>query len=306
SARVKQLDPDCEVLYLRNATPDALNGKSAYNPNTGEIIDIPPTWYKRLCKKCEAKPHLLHIAFFDELTNALPSIQGMAFNIILDKEINGLWKLPSNARIVAAGNETEDSSCANELVEPLYNRFAHIYINTTLMTWIDWANKDDAEYAPLRIEDAIYYCPQKIHPLILSYVRFTDGKALRTPFTGKEPNADPRKWEFASKLLYSSKKPKMLRALVGKEVTKEFCAFLDTPIISIEDIIMENYTAQDIATFTMNDKIAHLMALQAADETQIGDIRRFILLFGKEFLSAFDLLWAGTDTARKAIIRKIR
>ncbi|HIS12357.1 MAG TPA: AAA family ATPase, partial [Candidatus Onthocola stercoravium] len=27
--------------------------------------------------------------FFDELTNALPSIQGMAFNIVLDGEVNG-------------------------------------------------------------------------------------------------------------------------------------------------------------------------------------------------------------------------
>ena len=31
SARVKQIDPDCEIVYLRNATPDSLNGKSVYN-----------------------------------------------------------------------------------------------------------------------------------------------------------------------------------------------------------------------------------------------------------------------------------
>ena len=30
SARVKQLDPDCEIIYMRNATPDSLNGKSVY------------------------------------------------------------------------------------------------------------------------------------------------------------------------------------------------------------------------------------------------------------------------------------
>ena len=45
SARVKQLDPDCEIIYMRNATPDSLNGKSVYNAATGEMIDVPPTWY---------------------------------------------------------------------------------------------------------------------------------------------------------------------------------------------------------------------------------------------------------------------
>jgi len=43
SARVKQLDPDCEIIYMRNATPDSLNGKSVYNAATGEMIDVPPS-----------------------------------------------------------------------------------------------------------------------------------------------------------------------------------------------------------------------------------------------------------------------
>ena len=100
SARVKQLDPDCEIIYMRNATPDSLNGKSVYNAATGEMIDVPPTWYSKVKEKCEAEPDKIHIIFFDELTNALPSIQGMAFNIVLDGEVNGKWKLPPNARIV--------------------------------------------------------------------------------------------------------------------------------------------------------------------------------------------------------------
>lgn len=74
SARVKQLDPDCEIIYMRNATPDSLNGKSVYNAATGEMIDVPPTWYSRVLEKCEAEPDKIHIIFFDELTNALPSI----------------------------------------------------------------------------------------------------------------------------------------------------------------------------------------------------------------------------------------
>ena len=121
SARVKQIDPDCVIIYLRNASPESLNGKSVYNAETGEMIDIKPTWLKKLEAKCEKEPDKLHILFFDEITNALPSIQGIAFNIVLDKEVNGKWKLPCNARIVAAGNDMQDSLAANELAEPLFS-----------------------------------------------------------------------------------------------------------------------------------------------------------------------------------------
>lgn len=46
SARVKQIDPDCVIIYLRNATPESLNGKSVYNQATGEMIDVKPSWLK--------------------------------------------------------------------------------------------------------------------------------------------------------------------------------------------------------------------------------------------------------------------
>ena len=118
SARVKRIDPNCVIIYLRNATPESLNGKSVYNSETGEMIDIKPTWLKKLEERCEKELNKYHIVFFDEITNALPSIQGIAFNIVLDKEVNGIWKLPKNARIVAAGNDMKDSLAANQLAEP--------------------------------------------------------------------------------------------------------------------------------------------------------------------------------------------
>ena len=49
---------------------------------------------------------------------------------------------------------------------------------------------------------------------------YKDGEYLRTDYDGEKPNADPRKWEMASKMLKKTKKPEMLRALVGEEVTE--------------------------------------------------------------------------------------
>jgi len=235
SARVKQLDPDCEIIYLRNATPESLNGKSVYNQSTGEMIDVKPTWLKKLESKCNNEQDKVHIVFFDEITNALPSIQGMAFNIVLDREVNGIWKLPENARIVAAGNDLNDSLAANTLAEPLFNRFAHVYINTTIENWLKWAVTPEQDYERL---DYNKNEETTIHPAICDFVEECDGhgkQVLRTPYTGEKPNADPRKWEMASKVLYATKQPEMLRALIGEELTYDFVEFCKQKEVIIEE-----------------------------------------------------------------------
>ena len=243
SARVKQIDPTCEIIYLRNASPESLNGKSVYNQNTGEIIDVKPSWLKRVEEKCKKEPDKLHIVFLDEITNALPSIQGIAFNIVLDREVNGKWKLPDNARIVAAGNDVKDSLAANELAEPLFNRFAHVYITTTKESWLQWASENN------------------IHPAIYAYIAYKDGKTLRSKYDGKKPNADPRKWEMASKMLYQTNNPEMLRALVGDDITREFVEFCNQRVITVEDVINGNYTEEEIEELNTSERYATTMGL---------------------------------------------
>ena len=63
SARIKQFDPDAEIVYLRNATPDSLNGKSVYNAEKNEMIDVPPTWYIKLKEKCEKLNYSVLVTF---------------------------------------------------------------------------------------------------------------------------------------------------------------------------------------------------------------------------------------------------
>ena len=241
SARVKQIDPTCEIIYLRNASPESLNGKSVYNGATGEMIDIKPSWLKKLEEKCEKEPDRFHVVFFDEITNALPSIQGIAFNIVLDREVNGIWHLPENARIVAAGNDMKDSLAANQLAEPLFNRFAHVYIKTTTESWLKWASEHN------------------IHPAIYSYIAYKKGETLRSKYDGEKPNADPRKWEMASKMLYATGSPEMLRALVGEDITREFVGFCNQQVITLDDVINGNYTDRDIQTLNTAERYATTM-----------------------------------------------
>ena len=284
SARVKQIDPDCVIIYLRNATPESLNGKSVYNQTTGEMIDVKPSWLKKLEEKCEKEPDKLHIVFFDEITNALPSIQGISFNIVLDREVNGIWKLPENARIVAAGNDIEDSLAANQLAEPLFNRFAHVYIKTTLEGWLKWASE------------------KNIHPAICSYIAYKNGETLRSKYDGKKPNADPRKWEMASKMLYKTEKPEMLRALVGEEITKEFVEFCSQRMITLEDVINENYKDIDIEELNIAEKNATIMCLLQVEKDNIEKVREFVKKLGSEYVAVFDKMWTHGDENRLEII----
>ena len=280
SARVKQIDPTCEIIYLRNATPDSLNGKSVYNGSTGEMMDVPPTWLKKLQKKCEDEPERLHVVFFDEITNALPSIQGIAFNIVLDREVNGIWKLPENARIVAAGNDMKDSLAANQLAEPLFNRFAHVYIKTTTEDWLKWASEHN------------------IHPAIYSYIAYKKGETLRSEYDGEKPNADPRKWEMASKMLYKTRSPEMLRALVGEDITREFVEFCNQQVITLDDVLNGNYTPGDIHVLNTAERYATTMGLSQVDDNNLEKVRDFVAELGAEFVAIFDALWTHGDESK--------
>ena len=292
SARVKQIDPDCEIIYLRNATPDSLNGKSVYNASTGDMIDVPPTWYKKIVAKCEAEPDKLHILFFDEITNALPSIQGMAFNIILDKEVNGVWRLPDNCRIVAAGNDLNDSLAANQMAEPLFNRFAHVYIETTVVNWLRWASKPE----------------NHIHPSIYAYIAYKSyagDDVLRTDYNGEKPNADPRKWEMASKALWTVGNPSMLRSLIGEELTNDFIAFCKQQVITVEDVVKGNYSNRDLE-MNLDEKFATAIGLSSCEEKDLSVVREFVGKLGAEIQATFDVLWTQGEEDRIEQIAKLK
>ena len=280
SARVKQIDPTCEIIYLRNATPESLNGKSVYNQATGEMIDVKPSWLKKLEEKCEKEPDRFHIVFLDEITNALPSIQGIAFNIVLDREVNGIWKLPENARIVAAGNDMKDSLAANQLAEPLFNRFAHVYIKTTTESWLKWASEHN------------------IHPAIYSYIAYKKGETLRSKYDGEKPNADPRKWEMASKMLYATGSPEMLRALVGEDITREFVQFCNQQVITLDDVINGNYTDRDMQALNTAERYATTMELARVDDDNLEKVRGLVTGLGAEFGAIFDALWTHGDESK--------
>ena len=205
SDRVRQLDPQALDIELVNETPETINGRAIYNEAKDEIVDIKPVWLLKLEELCEDGS--LHILFFDELTNATKQTQSVIFKIVLERIVNNRWPLPENARIIAAGNDRAESTVAHDLAEPLFGRFAHLYIRTTVENWMPWAVRS------------------RINPFVLEFLANND-LYLRTPYTGTEPNADPRRWELASRVLDASGNDfSLLGPLVGEKTAEAFVKF---------------------------------------------------------------------------------
>ena len=182
SGRVKQLDPDFIELNLTHLDPELLDGLAGVKD--GGQVHIKPAWLDELEEACSKEPDRLHIVFLDELSNASRNMQAKAYGIALDKKVAGRWRIPENARVVAAGNELEDSLVANEMAEPLYDRFAHVNIETTVEGWLEWAVTPESFYE--RLDYKKQEEPrQKIHPAIYAFIAYKGEKVLRTEYNGK-------------------------------------------------------------------------------------------------------------------------
>ena len=224
SDRVKEIDPQVLDIELVNETPETINGRAVYNETSDEIIDIKPVWLVKLERLCEDGE--LHILFFDELTNATKQTQAVIFKIVLERFVNNRWPLPENARIVAAGNDRNESSVAHDLAEPLFGRFAHIYIRTTVENWMPWAVR------------------KRINPYVMEFLANND-LYLRTAYTGSEGYADPRRWEMVSRVLDSSDNDfALIEPIVGRETAEAFIRFFRAQE-EMADLV--KYTDEEIA-----------------------------------------------------------
>ena len=200
---------------------------------------------------------------------------------------------------MAAGNELEDSLVANEMAEPLYDRFAHVNIETTKENWLEWAVTPESYYSRLDYVKEDRKRP-KIHPAIYGYISYKGDEVLRTPYNKEhpQPHADPRRWKMASDMLYASNNPSTLKAIVGEDLTRDFIAFCKTPTISIEDVLKGNYTEDEIKEMDIGMKLATISGLVAVDTKNMPKIREFAKKLGPEMCKKFEIQWTHGDEDR--------
>ena len=135
------------------------------------------------------------ILFIDELTNCQKDVQDVLMSVINERSLGATfyngeqYKLPDGVAIVAACNDSDTSINANELSQPLKNRFGHIYItnDTTELAdgWLKWAKSAG------------------INPAVIGYIEKNKNKIYERDKLDNEEMIylTPRSWEAVSKIL---------------------------------------------------------------------------------------------------------
>lgn len=122
-----------EVVDIRLLLMSELDirGLPVHNKETNTMEWSPPS-----CIPLD--PESTAILFFDELTQAPPSLQAAALQLILDRKL-GDFVLPEGVAIVAAGNRQSDKTGAKPLIKALANCFVHINVDAKFKDWQNYA-----------------------------------------------------------------------------------------------------------------------------------------------------------------------
>ena len=129
---VRQVAKSFKLPVIDRRLSQMTEGDMVGLPSTdGEVTRFnPPDWYKRAC----VSPVCL---FLDELNRATPEVMQAAFQIVLDRELNG-WQLHSETRVFAAVNASA-AYTVNEMDPALLDRFWTIDLEPTVEDWVAWA-----------------------------------------------------------------------------------------------------------------------------------------------------------------------
>lgn len=143
------------------------------------------------------------ILFLDELNMAPPAMQGVAQQLILDRQV-GSYRVPEGWFIWAAGNRKEDRASVFEMPSPLANRFLHLSVGVDFDSF------------------KAYALERRLHEQVLAFLAFRP--TLLHQLNPKEPAwPSPRSWEMASCLHAAGLE---IDPAVGEAAASEFRAYL--------------------------------------------------------------------------------
>jgi hypothetical protein len=143
------------------------------------------------------------ILFLDELNLAPPAMQGMAQQLILDRQV-GSYHVPEGWFIWAAGNRKEDMAAVYDMPSPLANRFLHLEVSPDFESFKRYA------------------LTHEVHEQIIAFLAFRPDLLHKlVPQQNAWPS--PRSWVMASQLHHVGLG---IESAVGTAAAQEFKAFL--------------------------------------------------------------------------------
>lgn len=259
-------------------------------PSTdGEVTRFnPPDWYKRAC----VKPVCL---FLDELNRATPEVMQAAFQIVLDRELNG-WKLHPQTRVFAAVNSGANYN-VNEIDPALLDRFFVVDLKPEpkdFKVWAETVNKDKAygfNCAPIVtdflmanekwLDPARNTDPDKVQPSRRSWERVSDALS-DAGVLGKPEHA----------LFYA-----LCVGFVGVEATIAFHSYAKEhgQEITAEDVLQSfskvrkrfNALTSERQVGVLTKTSEAILKLPKLDATQQKNVKAFFKALGSEHKIAF-------------------
>jgi len=186
-------DLDFVDLRLSQLAPTDLRGLPV--PKDGESAWLPPEFLPR-----EGGG----ILFLDEINMAPPAMQGVAQQLILDRQV-GSYVVPDGWFVWSAGNRKEDRAAVFDMPSPLANRFIHLEVEASL-------------------EDFRHYAfSNEFDDRLIAFLTFRED-LLHHVLDGENAWPSPRSWEMANALFTADLD---IAAAVGLGPASEFHAYLE-------------------------------------------------------------------------------
>ena len=127
----------------------------------------------------------------------------------------------------------------------------------------------------------------RINPYVMEFLANND-LYLRTPFTGTEGNADPRRWEMVSKALDSSGNDfSLLGPIVGRDAAEAFVRFFKA---RQELAALGEYSDEELSRFSVARKYQLAQQCLVFSSSRPEDARALVLRLGEEYLAWYDYI----------------
>lgn len=152
------------------------------------------------------------LLFLDEMNQAPQSVQGAAYQLVLNRKI-GEYELPDGWSVMAAGNRAGDRSIVHTMPSALANRFVHLDYDVNVDDWNIWAMQN------------------KLHDDLRAFIQFRPNLLHSfDPNTNPRAFPSPRSWAFVNDIYkdgYSEDDQlEMIKGTVGEGAAAEFSGFV--------------------------------------------------------------------------------
>jgi hypothetical protein len=127
----------------------------------------------------------------------------------------------------------------------------------------------------------------KLNPYVMEFLANND-LYLRTPYTGTDPNADPRRWEMASRVLdHSGNDFSLLGPVVGNETADAFVRFFKA---QRELQSLGSYTDAELEKFSVSRRYQLAQQCLYLSKAQPDEARTLVRRLGSEYLAWYDYM----------------